>query len=72
MTAESTLAYGNRAKCMVEEYLLGQMEDLMTVDTSTTKNKALVSILGPMENTMKVSGSTDSNMVKEHLPVSKA
>ena len=57
---------------MVEEYLLGQMEDLMTVDTPTTKNKELVSILGPMENTMKVSGSTDSNMVKEHLPVSKA
>ena len=57
---------------MVEEYLLGQMEDPMTVDTSMTKNKEMVNILGPTENTMKASGSTDSNMVKEHLQTSKA
>ena len=57
---------------MVEEYLLGQMEEPMTVDTSMTKNKEMVNILGPMENTMKASGSTDSNMVKEHLQTSKA
>jgi hypothetical protein len=57
---------------MVEEYLLGQMEEPMTVDTSMTKNKEMVNILGPMENIMKASGSTDSNMVKEHLQISKA
>ena len=56
MTAENTLAYGSKAKCMVEEYLPGQMEELTTVDTSTIKNKELVNILGPMENTMKASG----------------
>lgn len=72
MTAENTLAYGSKAKCMVEEYLPGQMEELTTVDTSTIKNKELVNILGPMENTMKASGWTDSNMVKEHLQMSKA
>lgn len=72
MTAENTLVYGSKAKCMDEEYLLGQMGEPMTVDTSTTKNKESVNILGPMENTMKASGSTDSNMVKELSQMSKA
>lgn len=72
MTAENTLALGNKAKCMVKEYLLGQMEECMTVDTSVIKNKEWVSILGQTVNSTKDSGSTDSNMVKEHLLMYKA
>lgn len=72
MTAGNTSGYGSKARCMVEEYLLGQMEEPMTADTSTTKNKESENTRGQMGNTMKVSGSTDSNMAKEHLQTSKA
>ena len=66
------MAFGRMIKCTVEVYSLGQMEGNMLVDTSTTKSKEQANIRGPVEDIMKGSGSTGSNMVTEYLPMPKA
>ena len=70
-TIENMLVLGRKIKCMVEAYLLGQMEGNIAANTLTTKNKAPANILGHAENITKVSGLTDSSMVLEFLKMLK-
>lgn len=64
-TVEFILVSGIKIKCMVKEYTLGPMVDLILVIISMIRNKDMVLISGLIIKNSKETGKTVNNTEKE-------